>query len=215
MSSFRTPVGPQPASVYWRRRILVGLIAVAVVVTIVLIVFRPGGGGATDPDAPPPTTPGETSEPDDVIDDSADDDEPTTAAEGETCLPEQVEIVAVTDLVGYAPEQNPELSMEITNIGSVACSYDVGTGAQEYIITSGDDRIWSSADCQTDPTESVQSLPAGETLSTQPFAWDRTRSSADSCGSERPGVIGGGASYHLVVRLGESFSGDSRQFVLQ
>ena len=38
MSTIRTPVGPQPPSVYWRRRLVVLLALIAVIVVIVLII---------------------------------------------------------------------------------------------------------------------------------------------------------------------------------
>ena len=104
--------------------------------------------------------------------------------------------------------------MEIENVGAATCSFDVGTGAQEYVITSGSEQIWSSADCQEDPTESVIALEPSQTLATTPFAWDRTRSSTDTCSASRPEVIAGGASYHLTVKLGEAESAETKQFLL-
>jgi hypothetical protein len=50
MSSLKHPVGPQPSRVYWRRRLVVGLAALAIVVVILLIVFAPRGkSDATSP----------------------------------------------------------------------------------------------------------------------------------------------------------------------
>lgn len=46
MSTLRNPVGPQPPSVYWRRRIMVLLGLIAVIVVVVLIVVRPGAAEA-------------------------------------------------------------------------------------------------------------------------------------------------------------------------
>ncbi|MEO3753346.1 hypothetical protein [Streptomyces sp. B6B3] len=50
MGSLRTPVGPLPSSIYWRRRLVV-LLLIAVIVLLVLWALRPGGdSGSSDGD---------------------------------------------------------------------------------------------------------------------------------------------------------------------
>ncbi|WIE54746.1 hypothetical protein [Curtobacterium sp. MCBD17_003] len=49
MSSFRNPVGGQPAAVYWRRRAIVGGALLLVIVVVLLIVFGHGGGSEAAP----------------------------------------------------------------------------------------------------------------------------------------------------------------------
>jgi len=205
MSSVRNPVGPQPAAVYWRRRIvaLVGLIAVIVcIVLIVSAVANGGGGGATPtPSGSPSNTLAPGSE--------------EAADEGDPCNPAVIRLVAVTDSNSYGPEQQPLISMTITNTGSVACTLDVGTTEQAYYIVSGSDPIWNSVDCQTNPAPLEQVLEPNETLTTTPFPWDRTRSSPSTCDSERPPVTGNGATYRLSVKLGDLSSASDVPFVLQ
>lgn len=202
MSTLRHPVGPQPPSVYWRRRILVLLGVLAVVAVILLIVFRPGGGAEGEGRTPAPTdTPSST---------------PTFEASDpdEVCDPSVIRLEPVTDSGSYPEGVNPMISMTITNTSSAPCTFDVGTGAQEYVITSGADRIWSSRDCQTNPTSTPQVLEPGQTLPTTPFPWDRTRSSTDTCDQERPPVTAGGATYRLSVSLGEATSEGDKPFLL-
>ena len=187
MSTLRHPVGPQPPSVYWRRRALVGLGVLAVVIVIVLIVVRPGAGEPASTPAPV-----ETSSP--AATDAATTGPSTDPSEAAACDPAMVRLTAVTDASSYGNSEQPMLSMEIENAGAAACSYDVGTGAQEYLIRGGAEQIWTSTDCQEEPTESVIVLEPGQTLATTPFAWDRTRSSTDTCSGTRPEVIAGGAS---------------------
>lgn len=202
MSTIRNPVGPQPASVYWRRRLVVLLGLIAVIVVIVLIVVRPGqgepGGGA----GPTPDPTGTTA--------ASPDPTPsfTSPAGGEECDPRQVRLTAVTDSNSYKPDEKPMISMTIENVGAAACTYDVGTGAQEYLITSGSDRIWSSKDCQTDPTSEPFVLEPGVELTTTPFAWARERSSKDTCDGKRPAAVAGpdGPTYRLQVKLGDAES---------
>jgi hypothetical protein len=197
MSTLRSPVGPQPPSVYWRRRLLVLLGLVAVVVVIILLIVRPGTPSGDKTPKPTDTTASSPS--------GSPTPSFTSAAGGEACNTSQVSVVAVTDSNSYASGVQPMISMKITNRGAAACTFDVGTAAQEYIITSGSDRIWSSKDCQTGATSTPQVLEPGVELSTTPFAWDRTRSSTDTCNSTRPAAVAGpdGPTYRLEVKLGE------------
>lgn len=205
MSTIRNPVGPLPRSVYWRRRLILLLGVVAVIVVIVLIVVRPGSG---DPAPAPTGTESSTPAPSGT----------STSAAGspeDPCPVSAIRLTPVTDASSYSEGVNPMVSMLIENTGTTACTFDVGTGAQEYLITSGSDRIWSSKDCQSSPTSSPMVLQPRDALATTPFAWDRTRSATDTCDGERPAVTAGGASYHLEVHLGEAVSADTVQFVLQ
>lgn len=202
MSTLRNPVGPQPPSVYWRRRLLVLLGLVAIVVVILLIVFRPGAGEPTAGNTPEPTGTATT--------------EPTFEAEDpdELCDPSVVRVEPVTDAGSYAAGVMPQISMRITNTSGAPCTFDVGTAQQEYLIMSGSDRIWSSRDCQTEPANLPQVLEPNETLSTTPFPWDRTRSSTETCDQDRPEVVAGGATYRLSVSLGEATSEGDVPFLL-
>jgi hypothetical protein len=119
-----------------------------------------------------------------------------------------VSVLAVTDSNSYASGVKPMISMKITNAGTAPCTFDVGTGAQEYLITSGSDRIWSSKDCQKSPTSTPQVLQPGVELTTTPFAWDRTRSSTSTCNATRPAAVANstGPTYKLQVKLGTAES---------
>ncbi len=208
MSTIKTPVGPQPPSVYWRRRLLLLAVLLAVVIVVVLIIVRPGSGGTKTP------TGGQTSG------QTASQPPSFPAGSGGSaaaCDPSVIALTPVTDAASYAPGVQPKLSMTITNNGASACTIDVGTDAQVYTITSGSDQIWTSTDCQTDKAALKQVLEPGaaKALSTTPFAWDRTRSSATTCAGSRPAVTAGGASYHLGVKLGSSTAKSDKQFLLQ
>jgi hypothetical protein len=198
MSSVRTPVGPQPAAVYWRRRLVVLLGLVAVVVIIVLIVVRPGteNAGQQTP-SPQPTT----------------SSSPITVDEGGACNPATIRIEPVTDQASYASDQQPQLSMSITNAGAVACTFEIPADAQVFSIVSGTDPIWTSTDCLTTQATEV-TLEPNTPLASAPFAWDRTRSSPDSCDSSLPEVIAGGATYRLSVAIGDIESASDTPFIL-
>ena len=203
MSTIKNPVGPQPPSVYWRRRLLLLLVLVAVIAIVVLIIVRPGAGA---PSSHPTGTHGGSNSP------TAGSTSGSSAA---ACDPSVITLEPITDSASYAAGVQPQLSMSITNSGASACTFDVGTDAQVYLITSGADQIWSSKDCQTGQAATKQVLQPGKTLSTTPFAWDRTRSSTTTCTGSRPEVTAGGASYHLTVEVGAAKSVGTKQFVLQ
>ncbi|NQW87662.1 MULTISPECIES: hypothetical protein [unclassified Frigoribacterium] len=225
MSTFKNPVGPQPPSVYWRRRAVLALGLIAVVVIIVLIVVRPGSGSAepgaaattsappadTAPSEPAPT---ETAPAADATADPA-DTSTEGASDAPACSTRSIELKPVTDKTSYAATELPQISMTITNSGRSDCSIDLGSAQQTLVISSGEEQYWSSKDCQVNGTNQVVTLTAGQTLSTPPIAWDRTRSSADTCEStSRTPVTGGGATYRLAVSVGDITSADTAQMIL-
>jgi hypothetical protein len=217
MSTFKNPVGPQPSKVYWRRRLTVGLALLAVIVVVVLLFVRPGAD-QTAPDTVGDTTateaPDTSGEPDPAASTAPDDGaEGDVAADG-SCDPADIAVEAKTDASTYAAGVNPMLSLSVTNTGDEACTMDVGTDVQEYRITSGEELIWSSKDCQQDPIALQQELAPGVPVDSTPFGWDRTRSDAAACDAERTPVTGEGASYHLSVLIDDVESASTKQFVL-
>lgn len=202
MSTFRNPVGPQPSGVYWRRRLMVALGALAVIVIIVMIITKPGSGDASEKATGPSASP-----------------KPSAAAtapqkEGDPCVPASIKLEPVTDKGVYNAGENPLISMKITNTSTVACTMNAGSTLQELRITSGSELIWSSKDCQKAPVDVPVILQPNTPQSTAPIPWDRTRSSATTCDAERNKVKAGGASYHLTVLLGELKSAATVQFIL-
>ncbi len=206
MSTIRNPVGPLPPQIYWRRRIVVGLGVLAVLIIIVLIIVRPGTGAPAEQPTPDPQST-ETAAPD------GPGDAPATG-DAAACMPSQVTVTPVTDAEVYAAGQQPLLSLSLLNTGTTACTLQAGSDVQSYVITSGSDRIWASTDCQEPGVPAEVTLEPGEPLSSSPFAWSRTRSSADDCTSERDPVVAGGATYRLSVSVGEFESADDRPFIL-
>ncbi|MCU1505284.1 MAG: hypothetical protein QOG18_2750 [Microbacteriaceae bacterium] len=202
MSTLRNPVGPQSSKVYWRRRLLVGLGALAVIVIIVLIVSRPGSGATGKNPVNMPTTSVTPS---------------VAAAAGkasDACAPANITLEAVTDQTSYAAGVNPKIAMKITNTGAGSCTINLGSTQQELIITSGTETIWDSKDCQTAAVDTPTVMTAGQSLTTPSIPWDRTRSSTTTCATSRPAVTAGGASYHLSVKLGSITSKATAQFLL-
>ena len=132
------------------------------------------------------------------------------------CVASDIEVVALADKESYADGENPQLSIQLTNIGARDCTLNVGTTTQSFTVSSGDDTWWRSTDCQTEPSDMIVLLTAGQTVaSASPLTWDRTRSSVDTCQDpNRQRAPGGGASYHLRVEIGGIPSTETKQLLL-
>lgn len=204
MSTVRNPVGPLSPEVYWRRRIVVGVVALAVLIIIVLIIVRPGSGEPIEQPTPAPET-SESVEP---------GDEPAAEGTVSACSASQIDLSPVTDAEVYAADQQPLISLTLLNTGTTACTLQAGSDVQSYVITSGSDRIWGSTDCQEPGVPAEVTLEPGVPLTSEPFAWSRTRSAPDDCDSERVPVVAGGATYRLSVSVGEFESDGDRPFIL-
>lgn len=201
--------------VYWRRRMSV-LVAVLVVVAVVAWACSSGGSGPdrassaqSSPSATPSTDPllaglrtlamGTAS--------PSPTPSPTSAAPaarprkpGELCAEEDL----VLSLQGgkdqiYAGDAQPSFIVTLVNTGPVMCKADVGPRAMEIRITSGADRIWSTADCVSGVATEIKELQRGIPY-VRTLDWDRRRSSAD-CRSTPPVALPG--TYVATVRLGK------------
>lgn len=205
MSTFRNPVGPQSSRVYWRRRLVVGLGLLAVIVIIILIVVKPGSGTPTGNPNPGASTSNSSSTPKPGS---------TNPADALACDPAKVTVEAGTDSTSYDAGVNPVLSFTLKSLMTEPCTLSAGSDVQEFKVTSGDELIWTSKDCQTDPVAATTVLMPGVPKAGPSVTWDRTRSSADTCDTTRTPVVAEGASYHLTVVVGELTSKNDRQFLL-
>ena len=181
---------------YRRRRIGLVLGIIALAVAIWLLVAQPWRGAALETAATP--TPATAS--DFPVREPTDRAAPTPDAiaipwpaptveltpEIQPCVARDVAVEALTDQDTYTSGQNPQLSIKLTNNGAADCTLNVGTSAQSFTIASGSDVWWRSTDCQTEPSDTVVVLAAGQSVARRPapLTWDRTRSSVSTCGGE-------------------------------
>lgn len=203
MDALRNPVGPKDRKVYMRRRLMVLAGLLAVVAVVVLVFLKPGSsGGARGAEQVevPADLPRET-------EDAASDELPA-------CAPEQLAVTAVTDKTDYAEGEFPQLSLSVENTGAEACNADLGTAGMTFTVTSGEDQVWRSVDCQENPTNQAVILEPGKPLESEAVSWDRTRSAPETCEAPREPVTAGGASYHLTATAGGASSAETAQFLL-
>ncbi|WP_209305593.1 hypothetical protein [Microbacterium sp. dk485] len=215
-------------AVYRRRRLVLLLVVLLVVGGLVWLFVAQPWRSAAQPIATPSPSPSTSQTPTTSPTPSEAPTE-TPPAEGEeevpnpeltptadACLPGDLTIEALTDQQAYAAGQNPQLSIRLVNRSDTDCTLNVGTSAQSFTVSSGSDVWWRSTDCQTEPSDMIVLLTAGqETTSSAPLTWDRTRSSVDTCDGDRPSAPGGGATYHLSVSIGGIASTNTAPFILQ
>lgn len=140
---------------------------------------------------------------------------------GELCPPGTVVVEAQVGnsagqtMTAFASEETPHIWFTLTNTNSVDCTFNAGAKVQYFTIQSGDQDIWSSAQCSRDSLEDGNIvLPAGETMSSSPSPWEKVFSSDSGCGADQAPVTTGGASYHLKVDVSGELSTNDQQFVL-
>jgi hypothetical protein len=111
-----------------------------------------------------------------------------------------VTVAASTDKAAYGPEENPLLTLKVTNGGKMPCEVNIGTSQMEFLVTSGADRIFSSRDCQAKSDDLVKTIEPGASESAN-FPWPRNRS-VEGCRpvEAKPGA--GGAYYIFTAKLG-------------
>lgn len=123
-------------------------------------------------------------------------------------------MLAVTDRESYGAGELPKLSITLSNDTDTPCLINVGTATQAFVISSGSDTWWRSTDCQSESSDQVVQLAAGQTVSSiTPLEWDRTRSAVDTCATARPQARAG--YFHLSVSIGGIEAADTRAFELR
>lgn len=152
MGSLLHPVGPEEPRVYWVRRSLVVIVAVLVVVGIGWLVWPrepavsavPPPSNTTTPPAPTvsttPTVPSPSPTPTGPV----------------ACDPGVMKLGVAGFQKVKVGAKNTAFTLTVTNGGTVPCILTISPKTYQLTVTSGKDRIWSTADCD-------KWLPAKET----------------------------------------------------
>ncbi|MCC2336321.1 hypothetical protein [Cellulomonas wangsupingiae] len=185
------PAPRPPARVFWVRRLVV--LGIPLVLIVVLVVWLTGRGGEGTPQTEAPVTP------------QADTSAPSVEPEGgvPACAPAQLALAATPGAQSFPAGVDPTFEIAVTNSGPEPCLVDAGDAQREVIITSGDDRVWSSRDCAPAEGQERTLLLAGGQSDVTQLGWSRERS-ALGCADGLPSP--GAGTYAVTVSLGGATS---------
>ena len=191
------PVGPEPPIVYWVRRGTVVLI----VVTLLLGTWWLLGSRSSASPGDPVAATGEVTE--EVVTDNgeavATDEAAAVPTEPTDCPDSAIEVGATTDASTYrVGQQDPVLTLTITNVGEVPCFRDIGPKANELEITSGGYHVWSSDDCATSDEPNVTLMEPGQ-QAVSSLTWN-SRLSQKGCPDDGKGRKARAGRYEVVGR---------------
>lgn len=182
MSSVLSPVGPQPARVYWIRRLVV--LGVPLVLIIVIAVSCSGGGKKPSASSTGSGTPTGSS----------------TPAGGVTdCAPGDLSAAITTSEQTYAVGDEPVFTGTLTNVSSTTCRLTTAPSDEIWTVTSGAADWWTtgaSAGCPTSDVATTKNLAPGATT-TLSITWDGKRLDP-GCS---PGEAASPGTYHLAAKL--------------
>jgi hypothetical protein len=123
---------------------------------------------------------------------------------GDKCDAADVVVGITPNGTVFTGKQHPRFGLSVVNTGRRACTFDVGPKALLIRISSGPDRVWSSAQCVPGAGSSLQMLQRGVPyLAT--LDWDRRRCNSDAHAAPGTYVIAVGApgmkTHREVFRL--------------
>ncbi|WP_327111911.1 hypothetical protein OHB12_27135 [Nocardia sp. NBC_01730] len=209
------PNGPLPPEIYWRRRafaIGILVVALALMIWLVLAVVRGGDSPgdakaaatsssvekpAVAPTAKPAGT-GESGAPKSPSGSAA--ATPSGVSAAGQCQDQSLAIKVTVEQPTYKTGEQPVFGIVITNISSVPCTRDMGSGLQQVSVYTldGQRRLWSSTDCYPDGQPDIRTLNRGEQAAFT-VTWSGS-TSQPSCAGERVQVPSG--AYSVVAQLG-------------
>ncbi|WP_067606305.1 hypothetical protein [Nocardiopsis listeri] len=97
------------------------------------------------------------------------------------CRPQDVVVsfdFAEADREAYGADTDPGFKVSVVNVGEQTCTVDVGPEALELIVHSGEDRIYSTADCVEGKATQERQLEQGRPHD-YTITWERDRSFTD------------------------------------
>ena len=166
------PVGPQPASTYWRRRAV--LLGVLIVLLLVLKSCVGGGDspkGTTASMSTPTPTVTATATPTATATAS-----PTAAPAGGACRDSVLRLQVTTDAPTYAVGGMPRFTLIITNTSATVCTRDLGSKVVSLHVVSGTARTWDSDDCTEGQDNKPTTLAPGKATQVVELQWSGKRS---------------------------------------
>lgn len=212
----RLTVGPLPAAVYWRRRVIV---LGAVLFAFVLLVYNCAGpdpsGAANTPGASRPPSSGSVPLLTPIVGGSAESGDPPAASVPASvpagaqptgpCTDGDITVSVATEngRTEFAAGAYVRIYLKIKNTSGRTCTRDIGAMAQELRIQQGAQTLWSSDDCATGPTAAPDphTFRPGDQLDQFFVVWNG-RASTD-CQTKPVAPAG---AYQIVGRFGTRWS---------
>jgi hypothetical protein len=203
------PVGSQPPSVYWRRRLIVlgSVVLLLVLLVMTIKVITSGGNGPAGAQGPAPTSPVKTSGASPLQSttsaprtSSSSRSRPASSSSSvppPTCVTKNLSVSAVTDKSSYQVGDQPLLELQVANTAATPCVQDLADKQIELRVYNGESRVWGSHDCKVQPGSNVRTL-APNTPVRVGITWSGL-SSRPGCAGTRQRV--GAGTYTLYAVL--------------
>lgn len=215
--------------IYKRRRLAALVILLVVVALIIWGISSLGGGSADETentaatsslestsvaDSAAPSTTGETPEETTSTGDAAgssvdsagkptspsESTEPAeTSAPKDSCELSDLVITAGSNKPNFAPGEQPQLFMTVSNPTAEDCEIDLDDNVLRFEVynLANNARVWSDVDCNPAVETGTRIFPAGEERYFQAI-WSRTTSAPEQC-SSRQLVSAGSYFLHTVI----------------
>lgn len=177
------PVGSQPPSVYWRRRLLALASAALLVVLLILTVkavvsgdntpIASGGPGSssgpapsTSPRSTAPATPRTSASTTSSAPGSSSQPASSSASTPAParCQTKDLSVTAATGAKSYSVGDKPMVELEVVNAGSKPCVQDLADKQVELRVYNGESRVWGSHDCSIQPGTTDRVLAVGRAV---------------------------------------------------
>jgi hypothetical protein len=166
------PVGPLPASTYWRRRaVLLGVL----VVLLLLLKACTGGGDSPKRTSSTRPTPSASASATPTASPTA-TASPAPAAAGGVCPDSALQLRVTADASTYPVGGSPRFTLTITNTSAVACTRDLGSKVVSLQVVSGTARTWNSDDCTEARDSKPTRLAPGKATQVVELQWSGKRS---------------------------------------
>jgi hypothetical protein len=214
------PVGELPAHVYWRRRVVLLTLLLAVLggagwLGFTLLSDRGGGdaaaSGTTVPEPAlervvPSLSAVATPDPPPVVPTATEAQAPAPQpAAGGPCTDDMLAL-EVRAPAGAAVGSKPTFEIAVANVSAVPCVRALDKGLQEIVMVDlAGNRVWGSNDCFPEASSDLRTLVPGEVV-TLPLVWGGL-TSEPTCTAARDTPAPG--SYLLRARLDTKVSADA------
>ncbi len=117
------------------------------------------------------------------------------------CQAADLELSLTSTEQSYGATQWPVFQLGISNTSGAACRTDLGAKSAVVVVsTSGNNHVWSSADCPALASSQWYAIPASGTALTADFEWGRT-TSAPGCTPGAGGAAAAPGTYVVQVSL--------------